>query len=94
MHCEKNRVSRLMNKNNIHSNFLKKYKAKTYSNHNFNIAPNRLMQNFKVEAPNKVYLGDITYIGTDEGWLYLSIVVDLFNREVVEWSYTYTMTRS
>lgn len=43
--------------------------------------------------PNKVYVGDITYIGTDEGWLYLATVEDLFNRELVGWSLDSTMTR-
>ncbi len=91
--CGKNRVSRLMKENNISSKLKRKYKATTYSEHNFNVASNLLEQNFKAEAPNKVYVGDITYIGTDEGWLYLATVVDLFNREVVGWSMDSTMTR-
>ena len=52
-----------------------------------------LKQDFSVNEPNKVHVGDITYIGTDEGWLYLATVVDLFNREVVGWSMDSTMTR-
>lgn len=82
-----------MNENNISSKLKRKYKATTYSNHNLNIALNLLKQNFNVEAPTKVYVGDITYIGTDEGWLYLATVVDLFNREVVGWSMDASMTR-
>lgn len=91
--CGKNRVSRLMNNNNIFSKLKRKYKATTYSDHNFNVAPNLLNQDFTVDKPNKVYVGDITYIGTDEGWVYLATVVDLFNREVVGWSMDTTMTR-
>lgn len=93
INCGKNRISRLMNENNIHSKLKRKYKATTYSNHNLNVAPNLLKQDFSVSEPNKVYVGDITYIGTDEGWLYLATVVDLFNREVVGWSMDSTMTR-
>jgi putative transposase len=91
--CGKNRISRLMNENNISSRLKRKYKATTYSNHKLNVAPNLLNQDFNVDKPNKVYVGDITYIGTDEGWLYLATVVDLFNREVVGWSMDSTMTR-
>lgn len=93
INCGKNRVSRLMKENNISSKLRRKYKATTYSNHNLNVAPNLLKQDFKVNTPNRVYVGDITYIGTGEGWLYLATVVDLFNREVVGWSMDLTMTR-
>lgn len=83
-----------MKENNISSKITRKYKATTYSNHNFNVAPNLLKQEFDVYVPKTAYVGDITYIGTDEGWLYLATVVDLFNREVVGWSMDSTMTRS
>lgn len=82
-----------MHENKILSKLKRKYKATTYSDHNFNIVPNLLKQHFTVDEPNKIYVGDITYIGTDEGWLYLATVVDLFNREVVGWSMDTTMTR-
>lgn len=91
--CGKNRVSRLMKENNIFSKLKTKFKATTYSDYNFTVAPNLLNQEFIVDEPNKVYVGDITYIGTDEGWLYLATVVDLFNREVVGWSMDFRMTR-
>jgi transposase InsO family protein len=51
-----------------------------------------LARNFKPGAPNKVWTGDITYIATDEGWLYLAVVIDLFNREVIGWSIKPRMT--
>jgi putative transposase len=93
IHCGKNRVSRLMKENNVESRLKRKFKATTYSDHNFSVAPNLLQQKFTITEPNKVYVGDITYIGTDEGWLYLATVLDLFNREIVGWSIDSTMTR-
>ncbi len=71
-----------------------KNKSSTYSDHNLKICPNRLKQNFSVQMPNKIYVGDITYIGIEEGWLYLATVEDLFNREIVGWSLNSTMTRN
>lgn len=91
--CRKNKISKLMKENNIFSKIRRKYKANTYSNHNFNVAPNLLKQDFNVEVPRTVYAGDITYIATDEGWLYLATVIDLFNCEIVGWSMDSTMTR-
>ena len=61
----------------------RRFKATTNSAHDLPIAPNLLARNFTVDAPNKVWTGDITYIWTDEGWLYLAVVIDLFNRQVV-----------
>lgn len=56
------------------------------------MADNRLARNFTPKAPNQVWTGDITHIATDEGWLYLAIVLDLFNREIVGWSIKPRMT--
>lgn len=58
----------------------------TNSNHNFATAPNRLKQDFYAPAPNMAYVGDITYIRTGEGWLYLSTVIDLYARTLVGWA--------
>lgn len=91
--CGKNRISRLMKENNVESRLKRKFKATTYSDHNFKVAPNLLEQKFTIDEPNKVYVGDITYMGTDEGWLYLATIMDLFNREIVGWSIDSTMTR-
>jgi putative transposase len=82
-----------MKENNIFIKMRRKYKPTTYSNHNFKLAPNLLKQDFNVELPKSVYAGDITYIETDEVWLYLATVIDLFNREIVGWSMDSTMTR-
>lgn len=68
--------------------------ATTDSNHNYAISPNRLTRNFKAHQPNRVFVGDITYIPTNEGWLYLAVVLDLFSRKVVGWSMDETMPAS
>src|SRR5690606_22512841 len=64
----------------------KKYKVTTNSHHKQPIFANRLNRQFDVAAPNQIYVGDITYIWTREGWLYLAVVIDLFSRKVVGWS--------
>lgn len=84
--CSKNRVARLMHKHNIKSKYIKRYKVTTRSNHSFPIHDNLLNQQFKVNKPNKVWVSDITYIRTINGWLYLAIILDLFSRKIVGWS--------
>jgi len=64
----------------------RKFRLTTQSNHSRPIAENRLNQAFKVMHPNRVWTADITYLCTQEGWLYLSVVLDLFSRRVVGWS--------
>src|SRR5216684_894906 len=64
----------------------KKYKATTDSNHSLPVAPNLLGRQFTVDAPNRLWTSDITYIDTGEGWLYLAAVIDLFSRQIVGWS--------
>ena len=91
--CGKNRVARIMRKAGIRSRTKKKFKATTNSKHNLPVAPNLLNQDFAVEAPDRTWVGDITYILTDEGWLYLAVLLDLFNREVVGWSAASRITR-
>jgi len=58
----------------------------TDSNHNHAISPNRLQRDFRTNVPDEVYVGDITYIHTQQGWLYLAVIIDLFSRKVVGWS--------
>jgi transposase InsO family protein len=70
----------------------KKFKATTNSNHNLPVAPNLLQQDFSVAAPNEKWVGDITYLWTDEGWLYLAVVIDLYSRLVVGWAMSERMT--
>ncbi len=90
--ASKPRVERLMNENGIRARHKRRYKATTDSKHNLPVAPNLLDRDFTPEAPNQVWTSDITYLWTDEGWLYLAIVLDLFNREVVGWSLKPRMT--
>ena len=70
----------------------KRYKVNTTdSNHNLPIAPNVLNRDFYASSPNQKYVGDITYIPTNEGWLYLATVIDLYSRKIVGWSMDDTM---
>jgi len=64
----------------------RKFKVTTDSKHNQPISPNLLERQFSVEKPDQTFVGDITYIQTQEGWLYLAIVIDLYSRQVVGWS--------
>jgi len=75
-----------MRENGIRAKRSKKFKATTDSNHNLPVAKNRLKRKFKTKKANKVWVSDITYIHTDEGWLYLAVFIDLFSRKVVGWS--------
>ena len=74
------RVVRLMHINGIKAFRKKKYRSTTNSKHNNPIADNLLMRNFTAEGPNKIWLGDMTYIRTKEGFLYLAVVMDMFSR--------------
>jgi putative transposase len=91
--CGRNRVYRLMKANGIYSIRPRKFKATTISKHNLPVAENLLNQNFSVSEPNKVWVSDISYIATDEGWLYLAAIKDLFNKEIVGWAMDSTMTK-
>ncbi|MFM7568755.1 MAG: IS3 family transposase [Betaproteobacteria bacterium] len=82
----KDRVRRLMHDHGIKARSKRKFKATTDSNHSLPVAPNLLARDFSPAAPNTAWTSDITYIETDEGWLYLAVILDLFNREVVGWS--------
>ncbi|WP_198263463.1 IS3 family transposase [sulfur-oxidizing endosymbiont of Gigantopelta aegis] len=64
----------------------RRFKATTNSKHNKRISPNLLEREFTVSQPDRYYVGDITYIATKEGWLYLAVVIDLFSRQIVGWS--------
>jgi transposase InsO family protein len=92
LRINRKRVLRLMRENSISAKMKKKFKRTTDSNHNNYISPNLLNQNFNVELPNTVWAADITYISTHEGWLYLSVILDLYSRKVVGWSMSNRMT--
>jgi putative transposase len=80
------RVGRLMRENGIKVVRTRKHKVTTDSNHRFNIAPNLLDQDFSATGPNQKWAGDISYIWTNEGWLYLAVVIDLYSRRVIGWA--------
>ena len=80
------RVCKLMKAQGLYCKTKRKFKHTTDSTHTLPVAPNLLARNFSPAGPNQVYAGDITYIPTQEGWLYLAVVIDLFSRQVVGWS--------
>ena len=85
--CSENRVARIMAKEGIVSLRHKGFKPQnTDSRHDLPVAENILAQDFTASAPNQKWVGDITYIWTKEGWLYLAVVIDLFSRRVVGWA--------
>ena len=91
----KQRVQRLMQEHGIQARGKRRFRVMTTdSRHDLPIAPNLLDRNFTVAAPNTAWAGDITYIATEEGWLYLSVVIDLFSRQVVGWSMRPDMRRN
>ena len=84
--CGRDRVARLRRSDNIYSKRRRRFVITTRSKHRHWIAPNRLNREFTVTKPNRVWVGDVTFISTRSGWLYLSIMLDLFSRKVVGWS--------
>jgi putative transposase len=90
----KQRVQRLMQKHGIQARGKRRFRVLTSdSRHGLPIAPNVLDRKFSVAAPNQVWVGDLTYIPTAEGWLFLAVVIDLFSRKVVGWSMRPDMQR-
>jgi putative transposase len=90
--CNHKRVERLMRDNGMRAKRVKKYKVTTNSRHSEPVAENLLDREFKVSEPDKVWVSDITYLWTDEGWLYLAIFLDLFSRMVVGWAMSERIT--
>lgn len=87
------RVGRLMRANGITVERTRKFKATTDSDHTFNIAPNLLNRDFSAAGPNQKWAGDISYIWTREGWLYLSVILDLHSRRMIGWAVSNRMKR-
>lgn len=85
-------VAESMRRQGLRAKAAKKFKATTNSRHNLPVSPNLLRQDFTAAAPNQKYVGDITYLWTDEGWLYLAVVIDLYSRLVVGWAMSERMT--
>jgi putative transposase len=90
----KKRVERLMRENGIQGRQKRRFRRTTDSNHTQPIAPNVLRRNFATGAPNEAWVADVTYVATDEGWLYLAVILDLFSRRVVGWAASPTNDRA
>lgn len=91
-HVSRPRVARIMKANYLVARRHRKFRFTTDSNHKYPIAPNILNQNFEVYRMNQVWVSDITYIQTGEGWIYLTVIIDLFNRKVVGWAMSDNLT--
>lgn len=89
----RHRVAKIMRSNGWRARAAKKFKATTNSNHQLPVAPNLLQQNFSANRPNEKWVSDITYIWTEEGWLYLAVVMDLCSRKVLGWALCERMTK-
>lgn len=93
-HVGRKRVARLMKEEGLEGQRKRRFRVTTDSRHSLPVAANRLNRNFTVSAPNKIWVTDITYIWTREGWIYLAAILDLFSRRVVGWSMDSTLDRT
>jgi transposase InsO family protein len=80
------RVARLMKENGLSARIKRRFVKTTDSRHDLPVAPNLLQRDFTADTPNEVWVGDITYLDTREGWLYLAVLIDLYSRRVVGWA--------
>lgn len=94
IHVGKKRIERLMRESGLRGRRKRRFCCTTDSKHALPIAPNVLDRRFHAEAPNRVWVGDVTYIATGEGWLYLAVLLDLFSRRVVGWATSATNDRA
>jgi putative transposase len=90
--CSENRVARLMRLRGLKAKQVRRYKVTTKRNKKHPVAPNLLKQDFSADRPDHKWLADITYIPTQEGWLYLAAILDLFPRRIVGWAMSERMT--
>lgn len=89
----KKRVARLMRERGLISRVKRKFRRTTNAAHKHPVAPNLVARAFTAAAPNRVWVGDITYVWTAEGWLYVAVLIDLFSRRVVGWAAQKTLAR-
>lgn len=87
-HVSRQRVARLMKRQNLKSIIRKKWVITTDSRHNYPVVENKLNRDFNVIRPGQAWVSDITYIRTFQGWLYLTVIIDLFDRKVIGWSFS------
>jgi transposase InsO family protein len=83
--CSRNRVGASLKRQGLRVRYRKKFKVTTDSRHSFPVAPNLLNRNFQASEPNRVWVSDITYLKSRKGWLYLTVIIDLYSRMVVGW---------
>ena len=89
----RNRVARLMREQGLRARPKRRFRRTTDSNHQLPVGPNVLARNFTADAPNKVWVTDLTYVWTLEGWLYVAAILDLFSRRVVGWAVSDSLER-
>lgn len=89
--CSENRVAARMRKNGIKAKTKKRFKVTTHSKHKHPISANLLNQDFTAQHPDQIWVSDITYLWTREGWLYLAVILDLFSRRIVGWSMSHRL---
>ena len=82
----RNTVAASLRRQGLRAKAARKFKATTHSKHSLPVAPNLLDQDFDTKGPNQKWVSDITYLGTDQGWLYLAVVIDLFSRRIIGWA--------
>lgn len=87
-------IASSMRRQGLRARAAKRFKATTNSAHDLPVAPNLLEQDFHASNPNQKWVQDITYIHTDEGWLYLAVVIDLYSRQVIGWAMNERMKAS
>ena len=92
--CSRKIVAEILRDNGWNAKTKRKFKVTTNSNHKHDVAPNLLQREFLPPEANQVWAGDITFIRTSEGWLYLAVVMDLYSRKIVGWSMDKRMTRN
>jgi len=91
--CGHNRVARVMRSNGIAAKTKRKFKITTVSRHNQPVAQDLVNRRFEADKPNRLWSSDITYIWTKEGWLYLSVILDVCGRRIVGWSVSRRLTK-
>lgn len=89
----KKRVARLMREQSLVARPKRRFVVTTDSNHDYPIAPNLVQRNFVAHAPDQLWVGDITYVWTREGWMYLAVLIDVYSRRVVGWAMRPYLTR-
>lgn len=84
--CNRKTVAASMRRQGLRARAARKFKATTNSRHSLPVADNLLRQDFTAAAPNRKWVGDMTYLHTEEGWLYLAVIIDLYSRRVIGWA--------